>query len=66
MNKDNQQTERPTFTKFKEKALENSEVKKEYETLTPTYQLKKNTTCSQETINSLSTISKIDPSQRTQ
>ena len=40
-NKDNQQTERPTFAKFKEKALENGEVKKEYEALTPTYQLRK-------------------------
>ena len=41
MNKDNQQTERPTFDKFKKKALENSEVKKEYEALTLTYQLRK-------------------------
>ena len=41
MNKNTQQTERPTFAKFKKKALENNEVKKEYEALIPTYQLRK-------------------------
>ncbi len=32
---------RPTFAKFKEKALENSEVKKEYEVLAGAYELRK-------------------------
>ncbi|AOY80610.1 helix-turn-helix transcriptional regulator [Moorena producens JHB] len=32
---------RPTFAKFKEKALVNSEVKKEYEALTVAYDLRK-------------------------
>ncbi len=32
---------RPTFTKFKEKALNNSEVKKEYEALAVAYDLRK-------------------------
>ncbi|MEM8721763.1 MAG: hypothetical protein AAGE84_21105 [Cyanobacteria bacterium P01_G01_bin.39] len=41
MNKYNQQTERPKFTRFREKALDNSEVKKEYEALIPTYKLRK-------------------------
>ena len=37
MNEDNQQAERPTFAKFKEKALKNNEVKKEYEAIAFTY-----------------------------
>ena len=41
MNKENQQAKRPTFARFKEKALENSEVRKEYEALAFTYQLRK-------------------------
>ena len=32
---------RPTLAKFKEKALKNNEVKKEYETLSTAYNLKK-------------------------
>lgn len=32
---------RPTFAKFKEKALENSEIKKEYEALAVAYDLRK-------------------------
>lgn len=32
---------RPTFTRFKEKALENLEVKKEYEALSVAYDLRK-------------------------
>lgn len=32
---------RPTFKSFKEKALQNSEVKKEYDTLSPLYAIKK-------------------------
>lgn len=32
---------RPTFKSFKEKALQNSEVKKEYDTLAPLYAIKK-------------------------
>ena len=32
---------RPTFTEFKQKALSNSEVKKEYEALSPVYKLRK-------------------------
>ncbi|MEO0926985.1 MAG: hypothetical protein AAFY63_14040 [Cyanobacteria bacterium J06643_13] len=41
MNEDNQQAERPTFAEFKEKALENNEVRKEYEVIAFAYQLKK-------------------------
>ena len=33
---------RPAFNKFKEKALSNPEVKKEYESLLPGYELRKN------------------------
>ena len=32
---------RPTFKKFKQKALANNEVKKEYEALSPVYELRK-------------------------
>ena len=32
---------RPTFKNFKEKALQNKEVKEEYDTLAPLYALKK-------------------------
>lgn len=32
---------RSTFTQFKQKALSNSEVKKEYEALSPLYKLRK-------------------------
>ncbi|MDJ0632667.1 MAG: helix-turn-helix transcriptional regulator [Xenococcaceae cyanobacterium MO_188.B29] len=32
---------RPTFTEFKRKALANSEVKREYEALSPLYKLRK-------------------------
>ena len=35
---------RPTFAKFKQKALANSEVKKEYEALSPVYKLRKQLT----------------------
>jgi len=33
--------DRPTFDEFKKKALQNSDVKKEYESLKPLYEIKK-------------------------
>ena len=41
MIEDSNQTKRPKFAGFKEKALENTEVRKEYEALSNTYQLRK-------------------------
>jgi len=36
-----QAARRPTFTEFKKKALENEEVRKEYDALTPLFSIKK-------------------------